>query len=227
MRNQSHALLFAEGARDELNPDKLRGRKMADPKKESARQARHVEGAAETMVNEGAPVAAHDIKGSTTRHEEAVDEAVHRVQRHAEDQAEDLKRTAHAVAAASERVVAGTAEALASSGTEFTKALQDASRVWAELTQDTMKRAMQATEALLRCRNFGDAMQTQSDYLRSNLDAFIEKGTQLSDISNRLVAMATLPLAATMGLKAFGEDSGEDPSHGGRGRGEGRRPTRR
>ncbi len=79
------------------------------------------------------------------------------------------------------------------------KALQDAGRVWIELTQETMRQGIEATESMLHCRSIGDVMHIQTEYMRNSFDSFLDKGAKMSDISMRIFAEATLPLAEQLG----------------------------
>jgi hypothetical protein len=68
-----------------------------------------------------------------------------------------------------------------------------------EYMQDAMKQNMEATETLMRCRTFGDFVQAQSEYMRHSLDTMLERSARISDISARIFAEATQPMAQLVG----------------------------
>ena len=181
---------------------------MAETKKESSRQARQAHESGATAVQE----AAREMGEGAERQREAVEEAGHRVQRLGERQSEAFQRTVQLTAEATQRL-AGGAEAMSRSGTALAKALQEVSRVWIELTQDTMKHGIETAELLMRCRNIGDVMHAHSEYMRNSFDTFLDRGVQISDISTRILAMATQPIAARMGMeRGMNEDGGQGRS---------------
>ena len=77
--------------------------------------------------------------------------------------------------------------------------MQDVGRTWIEYLQDTARQNMEATEAMLRCRTLGELMQAQSLYMRQSLDCMLEKSARISDISARLFAETTQPMAQSTG----------------------------
>jgi phasin family protein len=176
---------------------------MAEIKKETGR---HGKQAAEEPATVGEAMREGEEAG--TAGEEAMDEAGHRVERLAERQSEGLRRSTRASAEATERIAGETADAFTRSGTALAQAFQDANRLWVELTQDAMKQSMEATESLLRCRNLGDVMNAQSTYMRCSLDTLLDKSAQFSDISVRVFAETTQPVAARMGGAGRGQERG-------------------
>jgi hypothetical protein len=166
-----------------------------DAKKETARSARHAGDEAAGTTKE-----ATERTGAAVR--DFAEASREKAERFTDQQSETVEHGVRAAAEVGERLAAGTAagaDALARSGSAIAKGWQDAGRIWVELAQDAVKESVEATESFWRCRNLGDILQAQSAYLRHSLDLFLDKSTQISDLSARMIAEATQNLAARGG----------------------------
>jgi hypothetical protein len=75
-----------------------------------------------------------------------------------------------------------------SAGSAVASGLQDIAQAWADYAQQIVQRTTEATEALLKCRNFNDALGVQADLMRGHLQAFLDQSTKLAEITNRMAA---------------------------------------
>lgn len=173
---------------------------MAETRRETGRQGRQPAGQGGGNASGMMPRAAMaEADEALDEQKDTMHEAGHKVERLGQRQGEQMKETAGAAAEASERLAAGGADALSRSGTALAQGLQDFGRIWVEFAQDTMKQSIEATETLLRCRTFGDIMQVQSEYMRNSLDTVLDQSARMSDISARIIAETTAPMARFAG----------------------------
>jgi hypothetical protein len=93
------------------------------------------------------------------------------------------------------RGAAGNGETAAASGkapvdasSAVAQGLQDIAQAWVDYAQQVMDRTTEATESLLKCRNFNDMLGVQADLMRGHLQAFLDQSTKLADITNRMAA---------------------------------------
>jgi hypothetical protein len=95
------------------------------------------------------------------------------------------------------------ASANMNAGSAVASGLQDVAQAWADYAQQIVQRTTEATEALLRCRNFNDMLGVQADLMRGHLQAFLDQSTKLAEITNR---MATRSIDAFRGSGGEAED---------------------
>jgi hypothetical protein len=87
-----------------------------------------------------------------------------------------------------ETAAASTTKATADAGVAVAAGLQDISKAWIDYAQQVMERTTEATESLLKCRNFNDMLGVQAELMRGHLQAFLDQSTKLADITNRMAA---------------------------------------
>ena len=165
---------------------------MAETKRETTRAARRATDEAADMASE---TARESGRGAADLAERG-GEAGHKVERLAERQAGTLKRAARVTEMTGERAVAAGAAAWSRSGEAVADGLQEAGRIWVELAQDTLKRGMQATEQMLRCRTLSDVIEAHNELLRSGFDTLTETSQRLTDVSARILAAVAEPVGA-------------------------------
>src|SRR5262249_43288847 len=73
-------------------------------------------------------------------------------------------------------------------GSRVAAGLQDVAQAWADYAQQVMERTTEATQALLKCKNFNDMLAVQADLMRGHLTAFLDQTTRLAEITNRMAA---------------------------------------
>ena len=102
--------------------------------------------------------------------------------------AEVGREGARQAAAASTPAAAATA-----SGSTLTECAQEVTAAWTRYAGDVMRHTSEASQALLRARNFAEILQVQTNLLRNNMQAFLEQSARIADTSSR---MATRPFEA-------------------------------
>ena len=79
-------------------------------------------------------------------------------------------------------------EATADAGSAVAEGLQDIAQAWVDYARQVMDRTSEATESLLKCRNFNDMLGVQAELMRGHLQAFLDQSTKLAEITNRMAA---------------------------------------
>ena len=79
-------------------------------------------------------------------------------------------------------------EATAAAGSAVAEGLQDIAEAWVDYARQVMDRTSEATESLLKCRNFNDMLGVQAELMRGHLQAFLDQSTKLAEITNRMAA---------------------------------------
>jgi hypothetical protein len=77
---------------------------------------------------------------------------------------------------------------MSDAGSSVAAGLQDIAQAWTDYAQQLMQRTTEATEALLKCRNFNDVLGVQAELMRGHLQAFLDQSTKLAEITNRMAA---------------------------------------
>jgi hypothetical protein len=143
---------------------------MAEPRESAAGDTATVERAAESA----AAVAERTSEATVTQAERAVAEG---------------QRGLHQATRAAE---SGARAALRSSGT-IADGVRDIAQAWTHYAEEVMRRSSQASQALLRCRDWNEILEVQANLLRDNMRAFLDQSAKVAEIGSR---MATRPFEA-------------------------------
>jgi hypothetical protein len=87
-----------------------------------------------------------------------------------------------------EATATASAKATVDAGSAVAAGLQDVAQAWVDYAQQVMHRTTDATESLLKCRNFNDMLGVQAELMRGHLQAFLDQSTKLAEITNRMAA---------------------------------------
>jgi len=79
------------------------------------------------------------------------------------------------------------------SGSALTETAQEITAAWTRYAEDVMRHTSEASQALLRARNFTEMLEVQGNLLRNNMQAFLEQGARMAEAASR---MATRPFEA-------------------------------
>jgi hypothetical protein len=88
---------------------------------------------------------------------------------------------------------ASTAAASAAqrSGSAVAECTQEITAAWARYAEEVMRHTSEASQALLRARNFTEILEVQAKLLRENMQAFLDQSVKIAESASR---MATRPL---------------------------------
>ena len=87
-------------------------------------------------------------------------------------------------------------DAWAESGSVVAKGVEDMSRAWLRLTQQSLENGVAAARAMLGARTLHDVVGVQSDYARNSFGSLIAETTRLSEVSARVAQEAMRPIQA-------------------------------
>ena len=88
-------------------------------------------------------------------------------------------------------------EAITKCGTVLTQAYQDTAREWYGLAQKQLQRNLESLSRLAHCRSGQDFAATQSSLVRESLQAMVEDGRLIAEISLKAVNDASKAVAGT------------------------------
>lgn len=63
---------------------------------------------------------------------------------------------------------------------------QELMAIWARYGEDLIRNTSEASQALLRARNFAETLEVQAHMLRNNLQAFLEQSVRVAELANRM-----------------------------------------
>jgi hypothetical protein len=93
--------------------------------------------------------------------------------------------------------LAASGKATVDAGSAVAAGLQDIAQAWVDYAQQVMHRTTEASEALLKCRNFNDMLGVQAELMRGHLQAFLDQSTKLAEITNRMAARSMDAISET------------------------------
>ena len=123
--------------------------------------------------------------------------------------AEEARQEASDVYTRSARETAQGLEAAMKYGTVLASGMQTFWQEWIGCAQDAMQRSVDGMQNLMRSRSPGDFFAAQSELLRDEVQAIIDTGSRMSEVSARIASDAA---------RAFGEQM-EGEGNGGIGQG--------
>lgn len=85
------------------------------------------------------------------------------------------------------------AEGVLRTGSALADGAQEITAAWARYAEEVMRHTSEASQALLRARNFTEILDVQANLLRNNMQAFLEQSNRIADAASR---MATRPFEA-------------------------------
>jgi hypothetical protein len=88
---------------------------------------------------------------------------------------------------------------MTATGSAMAAGLQDVAQAWADYAQQVLERTTEATQSLLKCRNFNDMLGVQAELMRGNLQAFLDQSTKLAEITTRMAARSLDAIRETGG----------------------------
>jgi hypothetical protein len=75
-------------------------------------------------------------------------------------------------------------------GSTLANGAQEITSAWARYAEDLMRNTSEASQALLRARNFTEILEVQTHLLRNNLQALLEQSARVAEAASRM-AMAS------------------------------------
>jgi hypothetical protein len=78
------------------------------------------------------------------------------------------------------------AEMALHSGSALTGVAQEITAAWARYAQEVLRHTSEASEALLRARNFTEMLDVQANLLRNTMQAFVEQSTRIAGAASRM-----------------------------------------
>jgi hypothetical protein len=78
------------------------------------------------------------------------------------------------------------AEATLNSGSALADVAQEITAAWACYAEEVMRHTSEASEALLRARNFTEMLEVQATLLRNNMQAFMDHSTRIAGAASRM-----------------------------------------
>ena len=101
---------------------------------------------------------------------------------------EGFQQATRAVSETSEQAVAGFGEsfrALAETSNALASGFQEASREWVAIAQNRLKANLDGINKLMSCKTLQDAITTQGELMRFNVEQFLEDSRRLADLSTK------------------------------------------
>jgi hypothetical protein len=71
-------------------------------------------------------------------------------------------------------------------GSALANGAQEITSAWARYAEDLMRNASEASQALLRARNFPEFLEVQTHLLRNNVQSFLEQSARLAEAASRM-----------------------------------------
>ena len=71
-------------------------------------------------------------------------------------------------------------------GSTLAHGAQELMAIWARYGEDLIRNTSEASQALLRARNFAETLEVQAHTLRNNLQAFLEQSVRVAELANRM-----------------------------------------
>ena len=176
------------------------------------RQTDNVIEAVQEATREGAEQAGHIVQISKDVSERAARAGTEILQRNAETVQEALQSSAEIAARLTERSADQFGRVFGISGDEAHKAAQKSSdnldaiiqsssvlaevtqsisREWVNFTRERMEQNFNRFDSLLRCRTPQDLAAVQSEFLRDNLDSFLQCARRIAEKSMQMADEAT------------------------------------
>ena len=81
-------------------------------------------------------------------------------------------------------------EAITKANSILVRGFQDLSREWLGLPQALLQRNIERYSALLGCRSAEDIVAVQGDFARDNLQAMVDSGQRIAEVSTRVTSEA-------------------------------------
>jgi hypothetical protein len=89
-------------------------------------------------------------------------------------------------------------DAIIQSSSVLAEVTQSISREWVNFTRERMEQNLNRFESLLRCRTPQDMAAVQSEFLRDNLESFLQCARRIAETSMQMADEATKRTAATV-----------------------------
>jgi len=71
-------------------------------------------------------------------------------------------------------------------GSALANGAQEITSAWARYAEDLMRNTSEASQALLRARNFPEILEVQTRLLRNNLQTFLEQSARVAEAASRM-----------------------------------------
>lgn len=130
--------------------------------------------------------------------------------------AEEAGQAAQDIYSRSARETAQGLEAAMKYGTVLASGMQTFWQEWIGCAQDVMQRNVDGMQNLMRSRSPGDFFGAQSELLRDKVQAIIDTGSRMSEVSARIASEAARVFGEQI---EGGEGNGRQQQHGRSGRG--------
>ena len=79
------------------------------------------------------------------------------------------------------------------SGSAIASDAQEIAAAWTRYAEEVMRHTSEASQAMLRARNFSEMLEVQAKLLRDNMQSFLDQSAKIAETASR---MATRPLDA-------------------------------
>lgn len=87
-------------------------------------------------------------------------------------------------------------DAVVESSKILSKGLEDLTRAWFDLAQNSVEQSVALSQAFLQVKSIKDVTELQNDLAKKNFDQFVAEGTKLSEMSIKVANDAAAPLTA-------------------------------
>jgi hypothetical protein len=71
-------------------------------------------------------------------------------------------------------------------GSALAHGAQEIMAIWARYAEDLMRNTSEASQALLRARNFAETLEVQAHMLRNNVQALLEQSARVAELASRM-----------------------------------------
>lgn len=78
--------------------------------------------------------------------------------------------------------------------TNYAKACEEMNKAWMGCCQTMMQQTMQCMKAMMAARTVKDAMETQSEYMRTSVDSVMSETTKIAELCTKLAAEMSEPM---------------------------------
>jgi phasin family protein len=85
-------------------------------------------------------------------------------------------------------------EAYVAASTILAKGVENVSKAWVALTQETFENSAQTAKALLGAKTLREAIDLQNDWAKSNFDKLVAESTKLSEMTVKVTNEALAPI---------------------------------
>lgn len=87
-------------------------------------------------------------------------------------------------------------EAFVQSSKILTKGMEDLTKAFFDLAQNSMEQSVSASQAMMKAKSLKEVTELQNDLAKKSFDQFVAEGTKLSELSIKVANDAAEPLTS-------------------------------